>query len=308
MAVTALQAQTDSVLQRIFLVGDAGEIKSGKHQTLDLLRSIFPIDDKRNTVIYLGDNIYPSGLPDDDATDYLKRKPILDTQINLVKNTEARAYIIPGNHDWMQGKPGGWRQVVHQSRYVEALGLANVNFIPQNGCPGPVEIQLGDGIVLIAVDSQWWLEQEARPGATSDCDCKSESEVIVTLKDLLYRNRDKLVLFAAHHPFRSHGIHGGYYTFKQHIFPLTDIKPQFYLPLPVIGSLYPIIRGGFGNVQDLKHPNYKDFTSQVDEVLSTHPYCIRVSGHEHSLQYLVDNDQNYIVSGAGSKSTRVKGN
>jgi hypothetical protein len=42
------------------------------------------------------------------------------------------------------------------------------------------------------------------------------------------------------------------------------------------------------------------------QVLSTHPYCIRVAGHEHSLQYLVANDQNYIVSGAGSKSTRVK--
>ena len=159
---------------------------------------------------------------------------------------------------------------------------------------------------LLAVDSQWWLEQEARPGATSACDCKTEGEVIVTLKDLLYRNRDKLVLFAAHHPFRSHGIHGGYYTFKQHIFPLTDLNPKIYLPLPVIGSLYPIIRGGFGNVQDLKHPKYKDFTSQVDALLSTHPYCIRVAGHEHSLQYLVDNNQNYIVSGAGSKSTRVK--
>ena len=36
---------------------------------------------------------------------------ILDTQMNLVKNTAARAYIIPGNHDWMQGKPGGWTQV-----------------------------------------------------------------------------------------------------------------------------------------------------------------------------------------------------
>ena len=64
MAFTAIQAQTDSVVQRIFLVGDAGEIKTDRHLTLDLLRSLFPIDDKRNTVIYLGDNIYPSGLPD----------------------------------------------------------------------------------------------------------------------------------------------------------------------------------------------------------------------------------------------------
>ncbi len=266
----------------------------------------FLIPIKKNTVIYLGDNIYPNGLPDEKAGDYAEKKAILDTQINLVKNTAATAYFIPGNRDWMQGAPGGWRQIIHQSKYIESLELQNIHFIPQNGCPGPVEVQLGNGIVLVAVDSQWWLQQEARPGVTSDCDCKTENEVLVALKDILFRNRDKIVLFAAHHPFRSHGIHGGYYTFKQHIFPLTDVNANLYVPLPVIGSFYPLTRGVFGNVQDVKHPKYKDFISQVDEVLSTHPYCIRIAGHEHSLQYLVDDEQNYIVSGAGSTSTRVK--
>ena len=77
-------------------------------------------------------------------------------------------------------------------------------------------------------------------------------------------------------------------------------------PLPVIGSIYPISRGVFGNIQDLKHPEYKDYIKKIDEVLSTHPYCIRIAGHEHTLQYIVQQGQQYIVSGAGSKETQVR--
>jgi len=46
------------------------------------------------------------------------------------------------------------------------------------------------------------------------------------LRDTAYRNKDKKILFAAHHPLRSYGPHGGYYTWKQHIFPFTDLPEK----------------------------------------------------------------------------------
>jgi hypothetical protein len=304
MSIVGL-AQTDSVVFRLWLVGDAGLLKKGRNPQLELLRQLNLLDGK-STVLFLGDNIYPTGLPDSQSRSYPSKKAILDKQIDLVKNTEARAYILPGNHDWKEGRNKGWEQVIHQYKYVQSLQLPNVFFLPENGCPGPVELVVDSSTVLVIMDAQWWLQQNERPEETSDCECKNEDEVVAKLQDIVYRNRNKLLLFAAHHPFKTNGPHGGYFTFKQHLFPLTEIKNNLYFPLPVIGSLYPLLRGKLGHIQDRVHPEYRDMIQQLDEVLSKHPYCIRLAGHEHTLQFIHQNNQHYLVSGAGSKTSHVK--
>jgi hypothetical protein len=75
--------------------------------------------------------------------------------------------------------------------------------------------------------------------------------------------------------------------------------------LPVVGSIYPISRSVFGTPQDLKHPDYADMVTQVEEVMKAHPNVIFVHGHDHSLQYIKDSSFNYIVSGSGAKQQRV---
>lgn len=296
------RAQADSVAQRIILIGDAGQQEKDKQPELELARKLFPMD-KKTTVLYLGDNVYPQGLPSVYADDYDKRRQVLDSQINLVRGTKARAYFIPGNHDWAQGRAGGYQQVTNQSNYIVSQNLENVQFIPFDVCPGPEEIPLSDKITLVAIDSQWWLHQFEKSGVTYGCDIQTEDELLDALKDIINRNEDKILIFATHHPFVSYGRHGGYYTIKQHIFPLTDLNPKLYIPLPVIGSLYPISRGIFGNIQDIRHPIYKNFSRSVDSILNQHPYCIRVSGHEHTLQLIKQSEKYYIVSGSGSKIT-----
>ena len=95
------------------------------------------------------------------------------------------------------------------------------------------------------------------------------------------------------------------YSLKQYIFPFTDLKPNLYIPLPVIGTIYPIVRGVFGVPEDLKHPAYANMIRDVQKVAKTHPNLIFVAGHEHNLQLIKDSSYNYIVSGSGTKSTRV---
>ncbi len=287
-------------------MGDAGEMQHGKHPELDLVKQLFNFRTAPVSVIYLGDNVYPQGLPDSLSADFPRARAILDDQVALVKDQPADAYFIPGNHDWMQGAEKGWQQILHQSAYIAALNLDNVHFLPENGCPGPVEVHLSDNVVLVVMDSQWWLQQNPKPGAHSDCACKTPDEVLTRLNDIVFRNRDKILLFATHHPMKTYGIHGGDFRFKQHIFPLTDINPSLYIPLPVIGSIYPITRGVFGNIQDTRHPIYKQMVRSVEEVLDKHPYCIRIAGHDHGLQLIHSNGNTYIVSGGGSKYTRVK--
>lgn len=296
----AQQIANDSIAHRIILIGDAGKQDGGKHPELELIKKLYTLD-KRTTVIFLGDNIYPKGLPSVYDKDYPEMKQILDSQINLVQNTEARAFFIAGNHDWMQGRPGGWQQILNQARYINSLNRPNVIYSPSDVCPGPEEIQLTSEITLVTIDSQWWLHRFEKPGVSYGCDIRTEEELLDELKDIVNRNEDKLIIFAAHHPFITYGRHGGYYSLKQHIFPFTEMNPKLYIPLPLLGSLYPLSRGVFGNIQDNRHPVYKGFSRAVDSILKRHPYTIRVSGHEHSLQLIKQDDQFYIVSGAGAK-------
>jgi hypothetical protein len=300
-------AQSDKVIQRMYLVGDAGEMSDGHHPVCDWLKAHVDWNDTSNVLVYLGDNIYPHGMPAVGAKDYETARKIIDYQISVVRGKQAKAYFVPGNHDWRRGRPGGWDQVKNQSSYINGLQLPNVAMLPEGGCPGPVEVMVGEKMVLVCMDSQWWLEDpDDRPGLQSGCNCKDEKSIVSTLKDIISSYPDKLIVVAMHHAFYTHGEHGGYYTIKQHIFPLTDKDPGLYIPLPIIGSIYPLGRGVFGNIQDTRHPKYKDLIREVEEVMKGQPNVVHVSGHEHTLQLLQHDSIYYVVSGAGSKHTRVK--
>lgn len=300
-------AQAPDVVKRIILIGDAGELHSnGQNAVVDAVRKTFDLQDNRNTILFLGDNVYPRGLPDSSSPKFPTAKEIIDYQINLVRGTKARGYIIPGNHDWDKSKPDGWNIIRNQQQYVDSQHLDNVQFEPKEGCPGPVEVKISDSITLIIMDSEWWVFPYQKPGVESSCDCKDNDEILAKLSEIVALNRNKLIIFATHHPFRSYGIHGGYYTIKQHIFPLTDLNPSLYIPLPVIGSIYPIARGVFGTPEDIPNPKYQQMVKGVEDALKPHGPVVFVSGHDHTLQLIKDKQNAYVVSGSGAKHNRVK--
>jgi hypothetical protein len=297
-------AQKDSVSARVVLIGDAGLLKNGRHPVVSSVRQHIKLD-SLTAVIYLGDNLYTYGLPDDAYAHYTTAASILDSQMNIVKGTKANAYFIPGNHDWAHEKADGWDAVKREQNYIDQNGGSNVSFYPKDGCPGPVAIDLGKDVVMILMDTQWWLHLYDKPGIESDCPYKTKEEVLAEIDDIISKNAKKLIVFAAHHPFKSDGIHGGYFTLKQHIFPLTDVSSNLYVPLPIIGSIYPITRGIFGTAQDLKHPAYQNMVRDFENVLKIHPNVIFAGGHEHNLQLIKDSSYHYIVSGSGNNITRV---
>ncbi len=296
--VAPIAAQSDKIVQRIILVGDAGELTNGHHQVCDWLKAHVDWNDSSNVLIYLGDNIYPEGMPAEGGQMVDKARAILDYQVSVVSGKKARAFFVPGNHDWKQGRPGGWQQVKNEEAYIDSVGLPNVEFLPRGGCPGPVAVPLGEKVILVCMDSEWWLQDiSERPGVESGCDCKDERSVLNALKDIIGQYPDKLIVLAMHHPLYTHGEHGGYYTLKQHIFPLTDIKPGLWIPLPAIGSIYPLGRTLFGNVQDTRNPKYEELRRQLEAIIRDHNNIVDVAGHDSVY---------YVVSGAGSKDTRVK--
>lgn len=298
----------DTIAQRIVLIGDAGQLTNGKHPVVDAVRKLIKLD-KKTTVLFLGDNLYKIGLPDDQNLNYELARAVLDSQLSVADSTDTQVYMVPGNHDWENGGRGGFEAIIRQQLYVDFLGKNNVEYYPKDGCPGPVEISLGKDVTLILFDSQWWIHPFDKPEIESDCNCKTKEELTTQIGDIAARNSKKLIIIGCHHPFKSNGMHGGFYTLKQHLFPLTDLKKNLYIPLPIIGSAYPIARSVFGTPQDLKHPNYANMVSEITDVVkASAPNVVFVSGHDHNLQHIIDSSYNYIVSGGGCKQNRTSKN
>ncbi|WP_306639752.1 metallophosphoesterase [Sanyastnella coralliicola] len=299
---------TSELVYSFYLVGDAGGDTAYSTPVMDRLQDQLdaaPAD--RSGVILLGDNIYPEGMHKKKS----KKRPLdeerLNVQLDAVKYFEGDIFVIPGNHDWDRQGSGGWKHVKRQEKYVqEYLDKGNV-FLPSHGCPGPEDIKLAPGVVLIIIDTQWWLHEFERPSGEKDgCDVRNASELMVQFKDLLKKYRNQHVIVAGHHPLYSNGHHGGHFEVKDHLFPLTAVADKAYIPLPVIGSIYPLYRKFFGHPQDIAHPVYWEMRDQLLSAMNEYENVTYVAGHEHNLQYVSKNNIHHIVSGAGSKVTHLK--
>ena len=303
---TARSQNSDSIEARIVLIGDAGKLNFGRQPVVDAARNLIPMD-KKTTVLYLGDNDY-EGVPQSFLPEYVRSQAVLDSQISIAKGTKANVIFIPGNHDWTAGGNNHLENVKREQRTVNQLGNDNVHFIPEDGCPGPIEYEISKDVILVLYDSEWFLERGQKPGIESDCGVRTEREFYDELDNILGDNREKLVLLAGHHTLKSYGVHGGYFTLKQYFFPFTDLNPNLWMPLPVIGAIYPIARGVFGSPEDLHYPAYDNMISNIEKIIKPFPNVVFLAGHEHNLQLIKDSTYYYIVSGSGSKKTRVSKN
>lgn len=292
----------DSIRHRIILVGDAGEIDSAQRRAMR--HAAGQVIEGRTTVLFLGDNIYPRGMPLNDYTAIGEARDILRSQYEPMRHAGARVFMIPGNHDWEKSSPNGLLKIQAQGNFINGQGDSLLRFVPPDGCPDPVAIPVSDRMVIIAYDSEWWLYPFAKYNGDTDCDCRTKEDVIAKLDELFYIYRNKIIMLASHHPFRSYGVHGGRFTLKDHIFPLTNVNHNLYIPLPVIGSFYPALRKTFTNSEDLAHPLYKEMTNKISAVFDSFPNLVTVAGHEHGLQF-IKGKYIQIVSGAGAKHNNV---
>jgi hypothetical protein len=297
--ITCVQLRSQ-VQQRIILIGDAGEMDTAqKAVTHHAAAQVLP---GKTTVLYLGDNIYPRGMGLPGSKEEPVTKQVLQSQYQPFRQQGATVYFLPGNHDWDKMGPKGLQKIKYQWQYLDEQGDSLLKMIPANGCADPVEIPLGNQLVIIAYDSEWWLYPFDKTNNDAECDCKSRQDMLLRLEALRYKNRNKMIVVASHHPFMSYGIHGGYFTWKDHLFPLTAANKNWYVPLPVIGSLYPFLRSTFTNPEDLKHPLYKALAKSVTDIFDSFPNVVYAAGHEHGLQ-LIKDKYLQIVSGAGAKHT-----
>jgi hypothetical protein len=145
-------------------------------------------------VVLLGDLVYPNGLPDSLDQDYSQAKRDLTTLLKTFIDYPGKVFFLPGNHDWSRGSRQGWESVKNEEKFIEHyLNRGNV-YLPDQGCPGPVEISLTDDITLIIFDSQWWFQENVKPGSDDGCDYTEDNELFMQIDDALRRNQNKKVI------------------------------------------------------------------------------------------------------------------
>lgn len=277
----------DSVETDIFLIGDAGHPAPGEEPVLVALQKQIREVSGRALVVYLGDNIYPAGLPDSTHPERRATEEILEAQIEPLLATRTPGIFVPGNHDWGGMGPTGWDAVRRQERFVEEHGKGLVRFLPDGGCPGPVPVDVGKSLRLLVVDTHWWLHRGPKPlHPASDCRADEEEELVEAIRAELRQAwlDGRYTIVVAHHPLASGGQHGGYFDWPTYLFPL-----------------HPWARlGGHFADQDVTGEEYRDMIISFSRAFREHPPLVYAAGHEHNLQVLHRGPARYLlVSGGG---------
>ncbi|MFT2010330.1 metallophosphoesterase [Pontibacter sp. 13R65] len=289
----------------VYLLGDAGAPKPGE-PTFKLLKSQLDRD-PNSTLVVLGDNLYHNGLSEEGATGRDIQEQRLDDQVNLAADYQGNVFFVPGNHDWDYMGPKGLEKIRRQEQYIEQKLNRGNTFVPDNGCPGPFTVSLHNDVVFIGFDSQWWLHRHEKPyGPTSGCQATNETEMLQQIEQILEENKGKHVVVSAHHPFFSNSNHGGYYSVMDHLFPLRLIRDGLYVPLPVIGSLYPFFRKYGGVDQDIPHFRYQQLINELTRIFVRYDNIIYTAGHDHNLQLHRTEKFVHIISGSGCKSNHTE--
>lgn len=282
----------------LFLIGDAGEAKTHTSPVLNVLqRDVEEWADRLTAdsavaVLYLGDIRYPFGLRPRRSDNFTEDTMVIMSQVRVVTGPRAmdrgaRAYFLAGNHDWgVRQDFAGYLRLQRLDQFLKLaaeLTGATIRLAPDPGTGGPFILDWSPNLRLLLLDTAWWL----MAAEESDRD-----EFLDALDASVASAGDRTIIFAAHHPLVSVGMHGGR-------FPVTD----------KLGIGYVLRRAGAW-IQSLNSPAYRKFTRSLRATFARHgPPFLFIGGHDHSLQVISrvrETDPLFnLVSGSGSKLTDV---
>jgi hypothetical protein len=292
-------SNSKDVIHSFYLLGDGGNSPIGSETTtLKRLKTALSSATKSSTLLFLGDNIYPAGMPKKGHQQRGFAEHQLNIQTNLAKDFKGNTIFIPGNHDWYAN---GLKGLERQERYITDI-LGKDSFSPKKGCP--IEKRnISDAIVLITIDSEWYLTNwNKHPTINDNCEIKTRTRFFDEFEGLIKKARGKTTIIAMHHPMYTNGPHGGQFSLRQQLFPTGG-----NVPLPILGTFLNVLRKTSGiSRTDIQNKRYNEFKNRIITLSQENEKVIFVAGHEHSLQYIVENNLPQIVSGAGSKTNPTR--
>jgi len=265
---------SDKVLiHSLFLVGDSGELDDLDTKTnhvLEVVKSDISDETVETSLVFLGDNIYPRGLPSQKSEHRHEAEDIINAHLDCATAHEGKTYFIPGNHDWNRYSAGGRKAVLRQEKYLENyLGKDNkqVKFYPNNACADPKVVKINKDLVYVFLDSQWWLQDWSKEKKMNQgCEIKSRLDLLKRVEEIIFEHKNDEIVIMLHHPIKTDGVHGGNFSLKQHLFPLTEFKDNLWIPLPLLGSAYPAYRKITGSPQDATNLHNQELMQGLDKI------------------------------------------
>lgn len=270
--VLSISVITLAHAEQLVLVGDAGDT------TATFMARVVEesAKDLQSTVIFLGDNIYPAGLPDQEHPEYKAAQKRLLLQAKPFIDQTAKVFFVAGNHDWDNTGEHGLERLQNQEWLLgRTLGFGTLR--PKAGCPGPEVLVNTKNFFVLAIDSMWFLHPHKKlTGAQCEAGSVAEFEQrLATLLRTKQSTAQSVLVF--HHPFVSHGKHG-------------------------IGDKCP---NGNGCAV------YQEFIATVGRGIAASGSTVDIcaAGHEHTIEIIpgVAGCKMQIVSGAGSYPRPVEG-
>ncbi|WP_405222712.1 metallophosphatase [Dokdonia sp. Asnod1-B02] len=196
------------------------------------------------------------------------------SQLEILESFNGKVIFTPGQNEWVAN---GHRDV----RKIEAFIQENSKskFYPDKGCPIK-KANITDNVVLITVDSQWYLEDwNDHIYLNENCDIKNRTDFFLEFESMIKKSQGKIIMVAMHHPVFSNSNEGF------------------------------ISRTGGTSLHDFQNKQNRKFRNRLVTLARQTEDLIFISGRDKNLQYINKHGVSQIISGAAGKTRKasVKG-
>lgn len=304
--ISCLFSQTHTV----YFIGDAGkDPRPGK--VLKVLQKHIELD-SNSTLVFLGDNCYPQGVNAEELhfVDFPYAHPAaanLVSQLTILKKYFGNVFMVPGNHDWKAQKKRKAIESIKNEEIIVSKYISDSTKVKNIRNHQPVYIWGGEGnqdlegtydltsnLSLIMFDSQYYF-QKIR--GINKNEKKIKIDRLIQHLDSLISQKEKegkKIIIASHHPLFTNGSHS---RFRQPLRFLFNWTPFYFLGKLGVDRWLS---------QDIDQPFYENYRMKFLAMLEKHQGIYFLAGHDHNLQYITETDDYHIVSGAGSKSNKLR--
>lgn len=286
-----INAQT-TIQHKVFLLGNLVDVED--HPALaNQLNQLFNKTSASFTLILNGD-LVDQKIEKKGNTDQIN--PIFNLIDLVQKYPNGNLIIVPGDRDWNSSKKGGAKSLnqleSRVKKYWKGKNYTRCHWAGDDGCPGPEVYEMGESLVIVALNTQWWNHPYDKPrGSDAICDGLTADNLKEEIEDAIEENLDKNVLLIGHHPIFSLGNYGGYFSVGQQM-----------SPFPILGSFRTAFHANAGNTYDLANPRLHVFIENMKNLLHFHENLIYATGHEKNQQILTFGNNYMINSGAPSRA------
>ncbi|MEP5254200.1 MAG: metallophosphatase [Winogradskyella arenosi] len=190
-------------------------------------------------------------------------KAHITSPLAVLETFEGKVIFTPGHHEWANK---GHKDVKAIEDFIQKNSEAK--FYPDKGCPIK-KTELTDDVVLITMDSQWYLEDwNAHTYLNQDCDIKNRTQFFLEFESMLKKSQGKTILVAMHHALFSNTKEGL------------------------------LARTGGTALHDFQNKQNTKFRNRLITLARQTENIVFVSGHDKNLQYINTYGVPQIISGA----------